>query len=156
MPPGFVETSLPGIRGGLIPDASLAGLVVLAGSLYPIPSRTRPLNFPAPMVLSLKTWKSRSLPGLPRTLNLFTMNPFQPPRLTPRRFSLFHHAQARATCTPPVAGDIPHRRAIDARACRALAAPRVARSMLPVLCYPWDNDKTGAGHRRRGSPEGKA
>src|SRR5215217_2220579 len=46
---------------------SLAGLVVLAGSLYPIPSRTRPSNFPAPMVLSLKTWKSRSLPGLPRT-----------------------------------------------------------------------------------------
>ena len=46
---------------------SFAGLVVLAGSLYPIPSRTRPLNSPAPMVLSLKTWKSRSLPGLPRT-----------------------------------------------------------------------------------------
>src|SRR5215216_6526613 len=50
---------------------SLAGLVVLAGSLYPIPSRTRPLNSPAPMVLSLKAWKSRSLPGLPRTDNLF-------------------------------------------------------------------------------------
>jgi hypothetical protein len=52
---------------------SLAGLVVLAGSLYPIPSRTRPLNSPAPMVLSLKAWKSRSLPGLPRTdqKNLF-------------------------------------------------------------------------------------
>ena len=47
--------------------SSLAGLVVLAGGLYPIPSRTRPLNSPAPMVLSLKTWKSRSLPGLPRT-----------------------------------------------------------------------------------------
>src|SRR5262249_42170812 len=46
---------------------SLAGLVVFAGSLYPIPSRTRPLNSPAPMVLSLKAWKSRSLPGLPRT-----------------------------------------------------------------------------------------
>jgi hypothetical protein len=46
---------------------SSAGLVVLAGSLNPIPSRTRPLNSPAPMVLSLKTWKSRSLPGLPRT-----------------------------------------------------------------------------------------
>src|ERR1700730_712233 len=44
----------------------LAGLVVLAGSLNPIPSRTRPLNSPAPMVLSLKTWKSKSLPGLPR------------------------------------------------------------------------------------------
>jgi hypothetical protein len=41
--------------------------VVLAGSKNPIPSRTRPLNSPAPMVLSLKTWKSRSLPGLPRT-----------------------------------------------------------------------------------------
>jgi hypothetical protein len=46
---------------------SFAGLVVLAGSKNPIPSRTRPLNSPAPMVLSPKTWKSRSLPGLPRT-----------------------------------------------------------------------------------------
>ena len=45
----------------------LAGLVVFAERLNPIPSRTRPLNFPAPMVLSLKAWKSRSLPGLPRT-----------------------------------------------------------------------------------------
>ena len=44
-----------------------ADLVVLAGGLYPIPSRTRPLNSPAPMVLSLKAWKSRSLPGLPKT-----------------------------------------------------------------------------------------
>src|SRR3984885_1179113 len=47
-----------------------ADLVVLAGSLNPIPSRTRPLNSPAPMVLSLKAWKSRSLPGLPKTENL--------------------------------------------------------------------------------------
>src|SRR6201982_1484800 len=46
---------------------SFAGLVVLAGGLNPIPSRTRPLNSPAPMVLSLKTWKSRSLPSLRRT-----------------------------------------------------------------------------------------
>src|SRR5689334_1943154 len=46
---------------------SFAGLVVLAGSLNPIPSRTRPLNFPAPMVVRLKTRESRSLPGLPRT-----------------------------------------------------------------------------------------
>src|SRR5258705_10353316 len=44
-----------------------ADLVVLAGSLNPIPSRTRPLNSPAPMILSLKAWKSRSLPGLPKT-----------------------------------------------------------------------------------------
>src|SRR5262247_2526013 len=51
-------------------NPSFAGLVVIAGSLNPIPSRTRPLNSPAPMVLSLKAWKSRSLPGLPRTDNL--------------------------------------------------------------------------------------
>ena len=47
---------------------SLADLVVLARGLNPIPSRTRPLNSSAPMVLSLKAWKSRSLPGLPRTI----------------------------------------------------------------------------------------
>src|ERR1700757_2491200 len=51
----------------LIPDLSFAGLVVLARSLNPIPSRTRPLNSSAPMVLWLKPWESRSLPGLPRT-----------------------------------------------------------------------------------------
>ena len=44
-----------------------AGLVVIARSLYPIPSRTRPSKSSAPMVLSLKAWKSRSSPGLPRT-----------------------------------------------------------------------------------------
>ena len=48
---------------------SFAGLVVLARSLNPIPSRTRPLNSSAPMVLWLKPWESRSLPGLPRTKN---------------------------------------------------------------------------------------
>lgn len=48
---------------------SFAGLVVLAKSLNPIPSRTRPLNSSAPMVLWLKPWESRSLPGLPRTRN---------------------------------------------------------------------------------------
>lgn len=46
---------------------SFAGLVVLARSLNPIPFRTRPLNSSAPMVLWLKPWESRSLPGLPRT-----------------------------------------------------------------------------------------
>ena len=60
---------------------SLAGLVVLAGSMNPIPSRTRPLNSPAPMVLSLKAWKSRSLPGLPRTEHLFTTSSTKPPRI---------------------------------------------------------------------------
>jgi hypothetical protein len=33
----------------------------------PIPSRTRPSNASAPMVLCLKTWESRSSPGLPNT-----------------------------------------------------------------------------------------
>src|ERR1044071_6871240 len=46
---------------------SFAGLVVSARSLNPIPSRTRPLNSSAPMVLWLKPWESRSLPDLPRT-----------------------------------------------------------------------------------------
>ena len=46
---------------------SFAGLVVLARSFNPIPSRTRPLNSSAPMVLWLKPWESRSLPGLQRT-----------------------------------------------------------------------------------------
>ncbi len=64
---------------------SFAGLVVLAGSLNPIPSRTRPLNSPAPMVLSLKTWESRSLPGLPRTDFLFTMTHTENARRQPRR-----------------------------------------------------------------------
>ena len=48
-------------------SVSFAGLVALARSLNPIPSRTRPLNSSAPMVLCLKTWESRSSPGLPRT-----------------------------------------------------------------------------------------
>src|ERR1700761_8768127 len=49
---------------------SFAGLVVLARSMNPIPSRTRTLNSSAPMVLWLKPWESRSLPGLPRTRKL--------------------------------------------------------------------------------------
>src|SRR3954453_8170709 len=56
---------------------SFAGLVVLARSLNPIPSRTRPLNSSAPMVLCLKTRESRSLPDLPRTNRLFTTTPTQ-------------------------------------------------------------------------------
>src|SRR5712675_1752514 len=63
---------------------SFAGLVVLARSLNPIPSRTRPLNSSAPMVLWLKPWESRSLPGLPRTRQfLFTCHD-----QTKRRFPL--------------------------------------------------------------------
>jgi hypothetical protein len=55
-------------RGRAAPSClSFAGLVALARSLNPIPSRTRPLNSSAPMVLCLKTWESRSSPGLQRT-----------------------------------------------------------------------------------------
>jgi hypothetical protein len=112
---------------------SSAGLVVLAGSPYPIPSRTRPLNFPAPMVLSLKTWKSRSLPGPPRTLNLFTMNPFQTAAGHPAAVFLFHHTQACGqSARRPYLTVSPS----DVRGMRALAyaraAPRVSRSMLPM------------------------
>src|ERR1700732_3060085 len=67
---------------------SFAGLVVLARSLNPIPSRTRPLNSSAPMVLWLKPWESRSLPGLPRTKQfLFTCH-----HRTKRRSSLSERA----------------------------------------------------------------
>src|SRR5215208_1106148 len=60
-------------RAACFVSLSFAGLVVLARSLNPIPSRTRPLNSSAPMVLWLKPWESRSLPGLPRTKQfLFT------------------------------------------------------------------------------------
>src|ERR1700677_2683509 len=60
-------------RSACFVSLSFAGLVVLARSLNPIPSRTRPLNSSAPMVLWLKPWESRSLPGLPRTKQfLFT------------------------------------------------------------------------------------
>src|SRR5271156_6543806 len=52
-------------QGNCVPF--FADLVVIARSPYPIPSRTRPSKSSAPMVLSLKAWKSRSLPGLPRT-----------------------------------------------------------------------------------------
>src|SRR4029078_12543905 len=62
---------------------SFADLVVLAGSLNPIPSLTCALNSPAPMILSLKAWKSRSLPGLPKTENLLdTMKEFAVQRAT--------------------------------------------------------------------------
>src|SRR5215475_10878872 len=75
---------------------SFAGLVVLARSLNPIPSRTRPLNSSAPMVLWLKPWESRSLPGLPRTsCFLFTCHDIQKRRLPSREaaFLLFQGSQ---------------------------------------------------------------
>ena len=48
-------------------NPSFAGLVAFARRSDPIPSRTRPSNASAPMVLCLKTRESRSSPGLQRT-----------------------------------------------------------------------------------------
>src|SRR5712672_3239730 len=68
MPPEFIPDLIgDGHDDPVVGFPFFADLVVLAGSLNPIPSRTRPLNSPAPMILSLKAWKSRSLPGLPKT-----------------------------------------------------------------------------------------
>ena len=52
---------------GVASPPFFAGLVTFAQRQDPIPSRTRPSNAEAPMVLCLKTWESRSLPGLRRT-----------------------------------------------------------------------------------------
>src|SRR6185312_2058846 len=46
----------------------------LRGAQDPIPSRTRPSNSSAPMVLSLKAWESRSLQGLPKTYGSLPSN----------------------------------------------------------------------------------
>ena len=47
-------------------------LVIMAKGQYPIPFRTRKLSPSAPMVLCLKTWESRSLPGR-KHLGLYIM-----------------------------------------------------------------------------------
>lgn len=48
----------------LLPRICRADRVVIAGGPHTFPSRTRPLRPRAPMVLHLKVWESRSLPGL--------------------------------------------------------------------------------------------
>src|SRR6185295_17793215 len=83
---------------------SFAGLVVLARSLNPIPSRTRPLNSSAPMVLWLKPWESRSLPGLPRTKQfLFTCHD-QTERRFLREAAFLFGAMATGRCRRHAAG----------------------------------------------------
>ena len=64
----------------VVRSPSFAGLVALARRSDPIPSRTRPSNALAPMVLCLKTWESRSSPGLQRT-----EKPSSSTRQSPRR-----------------------------------------------------------------------
>lgn len=86
---------------------SFAGLVVLAKSLNPIPSRTRPLNSSAPMVLWLKPWESRSLPGLPRTRNL-PLSMFEtktPLRETEAAFLFLRSSSRAAPSEDPASAD---------------------------------------------------
>ncbi len=101
---------------------SLAGLVVIAGSLNPIPSRTRPLNSLAPMVLSLKAWKSRSLPGLPRTsILLITIDANERPSRTAAAQGPFIVARGRRG--PLSRGGVP--RATPVRCAQHGAATRI-------------------------------
>ena len=48
-------------------------LVIIARGQYPIPFRTRKSSPSAPMVLCLKTWKSRTLPGLNIKFSIYIM-----------------------------------------------------------------------------------
>jgi hypothetical protein len=66
-----------------------AGLVAMAGCPNPIPSRTRSLNASAPMVLCLKTWESRSLPGLPKAKRSFLHNDHKAHATSPVAWAFF-------------------------------------------------------------------
>ncbi len=68
-----------GARDEVIHPLRFAGLVAFARCPDPIPSRTRPSTAFAPMVLCLKTWESRSLPGLPNASRI-TRTPSPPHR----------------------------------------------------------------------------
>ena len=59
------NTDVRGPRRKAVP-CLFSGLVVIASTKLPIPSRTRPISVPTPMVLRLKTWESRSPPDLKR------------------------------------------------------------------------------------------
>src|SRR5450755_126987 len=91
---------------------SFAGLVVLARSLNPIPSRTRPLNSSAPMVLWLKPWESRSLPGLPRTRIPLQRFHDQKKRRFPSGRRLFFGIsfEARGLCGPAISVSLARRK----------------------------------------------
>lgn len=63
------------------------------GDQNPIPSRTRPLTAPAPMVLCLKTRESRSPPDLPSTYTF--------PRHDPNHEARPAHARRALSCSGP-------------------------------------------------------
>src|SRR6478672_9849469 len=75
-------------------NLSFAGLVALARSPNPIPSRTRPLNSSAPMVLCLKTWESRSLPGLQKTDKRAPLNDKTKPKNTATQIAAVNPAKS--------------------------------------------------------------
>ena len=110
------------IPGALSPETlpsvalSLAGPVTGARRLNPIPSRTRPLNASALMVLCLKTRESRSSPGQPRT------SPFSHEREPFNNHLIF--VGGRPICRPAVAGD-----AGCTRTRSAMAVPNPKRSL---------------------------
>src|SRR5713226_9591413 len=122
---------------------SFAGLVVLARSLNPIPSRTRPLNSSAPMVLWLKPWESRSLPGLPRTKIALQRFHDQTKRRFPsgrrRFFSLGISFEARGLWGPAISVSLARGKCGGRRG--ATPRPkflRTDRADFPeYLQYPW-------------------
>ena len=75
----------------------------------PIPSRTRPLNAPAPMVLCLKARESRSPPGLPSALVLHSLSRqyARPPALRGRPVAGWSSPVARQAHNLKVAGSNP-------------------------------------------------
>ena len=79
-----------------------SGLVVIAGAKLPIPSRTRPISAPTPMVLRLKTWESRSPPDLKRDTSLIN-DTNTPDRQRPSGQTCQNPAQTVAGWSSPVA-----------------------------------------------------
>src|SRR3954451_7872121 len=124
---------------------SFAGLVVLARSLNPIPSRTRPLNSSAPMVLWLKPWESRSLPDLPRTRHfLFTCHD-QTKRRFPsgrRRFCVYldefvpnTRSRRVGRCSEVGARDAGNSALLPTNAGIVLRLPKWSRPMKPFILH---------------------
>src|SRR3954467_12422473 len=73
----------------------------LRGAQDPIPSRTRPSNSSAPMVLSLKAWESRSLQGLPKTYgSQYNAETTKPPVRNDWGFLRSPNSQHRASSKP--------------------------------------------------------
>src|SRR5580700_9706056 len=129
----FVDSDPSWLLPAIVPF--FADLVAIARSPYPIPSRTRPSKSSAPMVLSLKAWKSRSLPGLPRTecFNPHHDIQIKSPAVFPRSFFV-SGARARANRPRLRPGALATRCVADVRAFLSqprLRGARVRRTRAP-------------------------